>query len=65
MYGFRPKVLQELSKLEEGYLEKNERLEQLRWMENGYEIFASETQYQGFGIDTPEDLGRARRLMEL
>ncbi len=63
MYGFRPKVLQELSHLGEGHLEKKERLEQLRWMENGYAIYAAETKYSGFGIDTPEDLERARKLM--
>jgi 3-deoxy-manno-octulosonate cytidylyltransferase (CMP-KDO synthetase) len=63
MYGFRPKVLQELSQLGEGLLEKQERLEQLRWMEHGYEIFASETDYVGFGIDTPEDLKKAREVM--
>ena len=63
MYGFRPKVLQELSQLGESYLEKMERLEQLRWMENGYDIYAAETKYAGFGIDTPEDLEKARQVM--
>lgn len=59
MYGFRPKVLQEIAHLGEGSLEKMERLEQLRWMEHGYDIYAAETDYAGFGIDTPEDLKRA------
>ncbi len=63
MYGFRPSVLQEISHLGEGHLESLEKLEQLRWMENGYEIYAAEAHYTGFGIDTPEDLARARKLM--
>lgn len=65
MYGFRPKVLQELALLGEGYLEKQEKLEQLRWLENGYEIYAAETDYNGFGIDTPEDLEKAKTAMSV
>ncbi len=64
MYGFRPKVLQEISHLGESELERLEKLEQLRWMEYGYDIYAAETDYSGFGIDTPEDLERAKKIME-
>lgn len=63
MYGFRPSVLQEISHLGESSLENLEKLEQLRWMENGYDIYAAEVDYKGFGIDTPEDLERARKIM--
>lgn len=56
IYAYRQQILQELIKLPESMLEKCEKLEQLRWIENGYSIYVSECQYNGIGIDTPEDL---------
>lgn len=56
IYAYRHQTLQELIKLPESTLEKCEKLEQLRWIENGYSIYVSECQYNGIGIDTPEDL---------
>lgn len=55
MYGFRTAVLKELINLEESFLEKSEKLEQLRWLENGYSIFVSETKFESKSIDTLED----------
>lgn len=56
MYAFKKEILEEISLLEPGFLESAESLEQLRWLENGYPIHCRETDYVGFGIDTPEDL---------
>jgi 3-deoxy-manno-octulosonate cytidylyltransferase (CMP-KDO synthetase) len=56
MYAFRPSVLQAITKLEPSALEKAEKLEQLRWLENGYKIKTALTPHTNFGIDTPEDL---------
>jgi 3-deoxy-manno-octulosonate cytidylyltransferase (CMP-KDO synthetase) len=56
MYAFKKKILEEISILEPGKLESAELLEQLRWLENGYSIHCCETDYAGFGVDTPEDL---------
>ena len=56
IYGYRHHILQELIKLPESDLEKSEKLEQLRWLENGYSIYVAECHYEGIGIDTPEDL---------
>lgn len=56
LYGYRTEVLKKLVKLAPSELEMSESLEQLRWMENGYQIFISETQHESIGIDTPEDL---------
>lgn len=62
IYGYRNQVLQELIKLSESSLEKSEKLEQLRWLENGYSIYVAPCQYQGIGIDTPEDLANISSL---
>ncbi len=59
MYAYRSNVLRKLSKLPEGLLEKAESLEQLRWLENGYKIKTAVTEFESFGIDTPEDLQHA------
>ena len=59
LYAYRKNVLQKLSKLTEGLLEKVESLEQLRWLENGFKIKTNVTDSDNFGIDTPEDLERA------
>lgn len=56
LYGYKSEVLKELVKLEPSELEKSESLEQLRWLQNGYQIFISETNHESIGIDTPEDL---------
>lgn len=56
IYGYRKNILIQLAKLEPAPLELAEKLEQLRWMENGYRISVEYTEYDSFGIDTPEDL---------
>jgi len=52
------------SQLPVGPLERAERLEQLRALENGYPIRVIETEYESLGVDTPEDLERVSRLFE-
>jgi len=56
MYAFKANILEEICHLEPGKLEMAESLEQLRWLEHGYPIHCSETEYAGFGVDTPGDL---------
>lgn len=63
MYAYRPIVLREITLLSPGRLEKAESLEQLRWLENGYTIAVSITNHESIGIDTPEDLERAKALL--
>ncbi|WP_047444771.1 3-deoxy-manno-octulosonate cytidylyltransferase [Alistipes sp. ZOR0009] len=59
LYGYRTKVLHQLTQLPQGNMEVAESLEQLRWLENGYSIKVERTEHQSIGIDTPEDLAKA------
>lgn len=60
LYGFKRKALLEIVKLKPSELELSEKLEQLRWLENGYSIHCKEVKSNSFGIDTQEDLDKAR-----
>ena len=64
MYAYRADILREITRLPQSEAEKNESLEQLRWLENGYRIRVAETNVQSIGIDTPEDLLRAEKMLE-
>lgn len=56
IYGFRQETLKALVKLEPGALEQAEQLEQLRWLENGFDIYVDETEFESIGVDVPEDV---------
>ena len=56
IYAFRANVIHGLSQLKPSSLEIAESLEQLRWLENGYKIHVTETDFVSPAIDTPEDL---------
>ena len=58
IYAYRADVLQDIVKLPASQLERQESLEQLRWLENGYSIRVVETFEESYSIDTPEDLAR-------
>jgi 3-deoxy-manno-octulosonate cytidylyltransferase (CMP-KDO synthetase) len=64
LYIYRREFLLSYSTLPVGPLERAERLEQLRALENGYRIRVVETEYESWGVDTPEDLERVSRLFE-
>lgn len=63
VYAFRKEALIKFSSLEMTPLEISEKLEQLRYLENGMKIKLVETDFVGIGIDTPEDLEKAKRLI--
>jgi len=65
IYGYRRDFLSQFISFPVGPLEKEEHLEQLRVLENGYRIKVLETDRDTIGIDTPEDLERARERLEL
>ena len=63
VYAFRKEALIKFSSLEMTPLEISEKLEQLRYLENGMKIRLVETDFVGIGIDTPEDLEKAKTLI--
>ena len=64
IYAFRAKTLGEITQLPQSPLEQAEKLEQLRWLENGYRIGVGITDIETIGIDTPEDLERAEQFLK-
>jgi 3-deoxy-manno-octulosonate cytidylyltransferase (CMP-KDO synthetase) len=64
LYVYRRDFLLRYSALPVGPLEKAERLEQLRALENGHSIRVVETDYESVGVDTPADLEKVSKLFE-
>ena len=58
LYGYRTQTLKEITLLPPSPLENIESLEQLRWLEAGYTITVSVTEFESIGIDTPNDLNK-------
>jgi 3-deoxy-manno-octulosonate cytidylyltransferase (CMP-KDO synthetase) len=65
LYVYRTDFLCAYPGLPVGPLERTERLEQLRALENGFRIRVAETEYESIGVDTPADLERVARLFEM
>jgi 3-deoxy-manno-octulosonate cytidylyltransferase (CMP-KDO synthetase) len=63
LYGYRRDFLLEFAALPQTPLEITESLEQLRALEHGFRIRTPETVHDSHGVDTPEDLERARRQL--
>lgn len=64
IYGYTKEFIKIYSNLEISYLERIEKLEQLRVLENGYKIKMIETTYNSIGIDTEEDYKKALELLK-
>ncbi len=63
LYVYRRAFLLRYPELPVGPLERAERLEQLRALENGFRIRVVETDYESLGVDTPDDLERVNLLI--
>ncbi|MFV8392082.1 3-deoxy-manno-octulosonate cytidylyltransferase [Flavobacterium sp. LB2P6] len=63
IYAFRKQALLDFYSLPMQSLEASEKLEQLRYLEFGKRIKMIETTHIGIGIDTPEDLEKARKML--
>ncbi|MBE9547065.1 MAG: 3-deoxy-manno-octulosonate cytidylyltransferase [Proteobacteria bacterium] len=64
IYAYRKSFLMTFTRLEEGYLERLEALEQLRAIEHGYRIKVVETVHDSVEVDTPEELERVARIIK-
>ena len=64
LYTFRRPALERFVKLPMSSLERQERLEQLRALENGMRIDVALVDTVPFGVDTPEDLEKAKTLIK-
>jgi 3-deoxy-manno-octulosonate cytidylyltransferase (CMP-KDO synthetase) len=64
LYAYRRDFLVRFSRLEPTPLELTEGLEQLRALENGFKIKVVETPYNPVAVDTPEDLQKAKSMVE-
>jgi 3-deoxy-manno-octulosonate cytidylyltransferase (CMP-KDO synthetase) len=62
-YAYRKAALDTFCLLPESDLERSERLEQLRFLENGIDIFVAETPFDTIGVDTEEDLKRVEGIL--
>ena len=63
IYSYRRETLLKLAKMQPVVLEQIEKLEQLRALANGFKIKVKETKIETIGIDTPEDLERAKKWL--
>jgi 3-deoxy-manno-octulosonate cytidylyltransferase (CMP-KDO synthetase) len=62
VYAYKKEALMNFTKWPQTILEKTEKLEQLRYLENGIKIKMAETDYINIAIDTPEDLAHAKEI---
>jgi len=63
LYAYRKATLQRFPTLPPSALEQTERLEQLRFLENGIDIHVAPTDFDTIGVDTEEDLNRVEALL--
>ena len=65
LYVYRKDFLIEFSAMPPAFLEVSEKLEQLRALENGVVIRVVETEFESIGVDTPDDLAKARERFKV
>jgi 3-deoxy-manno-octulosonate cytidylyltransferase (CMP-KDO synthetase) len=63
IYAYRKAALERFASLSPGRLEQLERLEQLRLLENGIDVYVAEAPADTVGVDTEEDLVRAEAVL--
>lgn len=64
LYGYTKDFLFSYKNLPVSYLERVERLEQLRVLEEGFRVKMIETRYDTIGVDTPEDLEKVKQFLQ-
>ncbi len=63
-YAYRKDALDAFHRLPESQLERTERLEQLRFLDNGFDIYVAETPFDTIGVDTEEDAASVAQILE-
>jgi 3-deoxy-manno-octulosonate cytidylyltransferase (CMP-KDO synthetase) len=63
LYAYRAEALERFHTLAPSELERTERLEQLRLLENGIAVYVALTSFDTIGVDTEEDLQRVERIL--
>ena len=64
LYAYRKSALERFPTLPPSQLEQTERLEQLRYLENGINLYVEPTDYDTIGVDTEEDLQRVEAILQ-
>lgn len=63
LYAYRKQALNRFPSLSPSMLERTEKLEQLRFLENGFSLYVEPTAYDTVGVDTEEDLKRVEQIL--
>jgi 3-deoxy-manno-octulosonate cytidylyltransferase (CMP-KDO synthetase) len=63
IYAYRKSALEQFASMPPGWLESVEKLEQLRLLENGIDIYVAPAPADTVGVDTEEDLARAEAIL--
>lgn len=64
IYGYSHNALLEISRLDASHNEKAESLEQLRWLDNGMEIYTEISNHISYSIDSPEDVQKVIDIIQ-
>lgn len=64
IYGYKRTALEKFVNLSQSALEKRERLEQLRFLENGISLAVVESRQPSYGVDTPDDIKKIESLLQ-
>lgn len=64
LYAFRMEALERFGQLDPSPLEQREKLEQLRLLEDGIDIYVTETRHTCHGVDRPADLTKVKNILE-
>jgi 3-deoxy-manno-octulosonate cytidylyltransferase (CMP-KDO synthetase) len=64
IYAYKKLTLKKITMLHRSPLEITESLEQNRWIENNYKIRTAITNWDSIGIDTPEDIEKAKEILK-
>ena len=65
IYGYTREALSSFIHFPLSELELKERLEQLRFLDNGIDIYVLKTDYRSVSVDVPEDIGKIEKILRI